>query len=102
VIFVIELQKNEMYKIEPLCRGMDDVNIWSCIQGHMGRAWVDDADKPRFAKIIIADFCYLLGCTGTVNEARDIVTQLANDCKGKLLVIKDEMMGGYIAAAAGC
>ncbi len=39
----------------------DEVCIWSCIEGIMGRAWVNDINKPLYGVVAVADFLFLLG-----------------------------------------
>lgn len=56
-----EITKAGMSTIAPLFKGMGDTMILSCLQGHMGRAWADDAMHPRAAKIVSGDFCFLAG-----------------------------------------
>jgi len=53
-----------MSVIAPLFAGMGDTMILSCLQGHMGRAWVDDAACPRAAQIVSGDVDFLAGDSG--------------------------------------
>lgn len=55
------LNKEDMQKIAPLFDGWEETLIWSCLQGYMGNAWVDDHKTPKSAQIIIADFCFFAG-----------------------------------------
>lgn len=50
-----------MHKIAPLFDGWDETLIWSCLQGYMGNAWVDDIAFPKSTQIITADFCFFAG-----------------------------------------
>ena len=56
-----QLKKEEMYKIAPLFEGYHDTLIWSCLQGYMGRAWIDEEDFPTSAQVITGDFCFYAG-----------------------------------------
>lgn len=56
-----KLSKQEMYRIAPIFENWNETMIWSCLQGHMGRAWTDNIVKPGSARIIIADFCFFAG-----------------------------------------
>jgi len=38
---LLELLKEEMYCLRPLYEGKKDVEICSCLEGMLGRAWVD-------------------------------------------------------------
>jgi GNAT superfamily N-acetyltransferase len=40
---------------------MEDTVIFSCLQGHMGRAWTDNKSTPGGALIQTGDFCFLAG-----------------------------------------
>ena len=69
------IKKQDVMAIAPLFAGMGDSMILSCTQGHMGRAWADDAASPQAAKIISGDFCFLAGdseCAGAYELAAHI------------------------------
>ncbi len=55
------LNKSEMHQIAPLFEGWDETLIWSCLQGHMGNAWVDKPEHPHSAQIITGVFCFYAG-----------------------------------------
>lgn len=55
------LKKEDMGKIVPLFEGWNETIIWSCLQGYMGKAWVDNIQKPVSAQIITGDFCFFAG-----------------------------------------
>ncbi len=50
-----------MANIAPLFAGWNETPIWSCLQGYMGQAWADDAQRPASAQIIVGDFCVFAG-----------------------------------------
>lgn len=56
-----KVKNEQMCKIESLYDGWNDSPIWSCLEGCMGDAWVDDIANPTAAQIIVADFCYFAG-----------------------------------------
>lgn len=56
-----ELRKDEMKKIEYIFEECNDTLILSCLQGVMGRAWVDNIEEPKSAQVITADFCFFKG-----------------------------------------
>lgn len=64
------LDKQERYKIKGLFEGWDETLIWSCLQGCMGNAWVDQIESPQSAQIIIGDFCFFAGvpCSDLVHH----------------------------------
>ena len=78
-----------MCSIAPLCMGRkDDVVLWSCVEGNMGRVWVDDKDNPESAIALVADFCYLLGCLKeSINTA--LIKELLNNCRSKVIIADD-------------
>ena len=51
---MIELFGKERTVIEPLCAGREEkVTLYACVEGHMGRIWVDDKEKPVCAIVFI-------------------------------------------------
>jgi GNAT superfamily N-acetyltransferase len=56
-----QVSKGGMSAIASLFADMGDTLILSCLQGHMGRAWTDDAACPHAAQIISGDNCFLAG-----------------------------------------
>jgi GNAT superfamily N-acetyltransferase len=69
---MVELKKDEMIKIETLFENMHDTVILSCIQGHMGRAWVDKLDNPKFGLVQGGDFLFLAGDENSENASEII------------------------------
>ena len=55
------LKKEDMYKIAPIFDGWNETPLWSCLQGYMGNAWVDDIRNPKSAQIITGDLCFFAG-----------------------------------------
>ncbi|TYQ15883.1 UNVERIFIED_CONTAM: GNAT acetyltransferase-like protein [Acetivibrio alkalicellulosi] len=55
------LKKEDRHRIGSIFDGWKDTLIWSCLQGYMGNAWVDDIQNPKSAQIITADFCFFSG-----------------------------------------
>lgn len=85
---MIELLKEEMNCLYSFVEGKSDVELWACIEGNMGRAWVDKKDKPNYAIIVVADFCYLLG-SGIFMEDESLVKEILTRNKGKIIVADD-------------
>lgn len=83
---MLELSRNEMYCLRQLCNGKSDVELLACIEGNMGRAWVDRMDMPTVAVVIVADFCFLLG---QVHHMEDEVKELLERYKGKIIMIDE-------------
>ncbi len=44
-----------------LFSGFHDTVLLSCLQGHLGTAWVDDIEKPTVAQVIVGDFVFYAG-----------------------------------------
>lgn len=68
---MIKLNQKDMARIVPFFEGMEDTLIWSCLQGHMGIAFADNANAPTCAQVITADFAFYAGETSS-NEARTL------------------------------
>lgn len=51
----------DMEKIAPLFEGWDETMVWSCLQGYMGEAFVDDENCPTAALIETACFGFFAG-----------------------------------------
>ncbi|WP_449354150.1 GNAT family N-acetyltransferase [Virgibacillus natechei] len=52
---------NVRKKLFPMFDRMEDTIILSCLQGHMGSAWVDDLERPTIAQILVGDFVFYTG-----------------------------------------
>lgn len=85
---MFELSKNEMQCLQPLCFGKTDVELLACIEGNMGRAWVDKVDNPTIGIVIVCDFCFLLGQTQYIKHEEDIKS-LLEAYKGKVIIVDD-------------
>lgn len=95
MITVISPEK--MKNIAPLFEGWDETLIWSCLQGHMGRAWADDVDMPSAAQIITGDFCFFAGNANTT-QAKELVCNIPDDYSRPwiLIIPEDETWHGLI------
>jgi GNAT superfamily N-acetyltransferase len=58
---MVQVPLAEMGQLEPLFRGTDDTMVLSCLQGFMGKAWVDRLPGPTCARVIVGDICFLAG-----------------------------------------
>ncbi|HIW73761.1 MAG TPA: GNAT family N-acetyltransferase [Firmicutes bacterium] len=72
---MIILQAGEQGRLAPLFKGAQATPVWSCLQGYMGEAAADDAVSPRCARILLGDFCYPAGDSGTA-EAAELIGSL--------------------------
>ncbi|MBD5782246.1 GNAT family N-acetyltransferase [Pelagicoccus sp. NFK12] len=72
-----QLKKNPelAQKLSTIFEGLNSVVLLSCLQGHMGNAWVDDLDHPTVAQITVGIFVYYAGDSNSV-EATDLLHNL--------------------------
>lgn len=94
---MIELKKEEMYKIEFLFRDMHDTVILSCLQGYMGRAWTDNLDNPKCALIQTGDFSFIAGDEHLIRRSHLIenILDLA-DSKFTYVIPENKALGNII------
>ena len=85
---MLELLRDEMHCLVHFYKEKTDVSLCSCIEGKMGRAWVDKNENPTIAIVVVADFCYLLGCI-TNNNIEVTKDELLEKCDGKIIVAYD-------------
>lgn len=58
---MIELFSDERKLLTKFSIPKEEVCIWSCIEGIMGRAWINDRNEPLYGLVVVADFLFLLG-----------------------------------------
>lgn len=64
--------------------GMDDTMILSCLQGHMGKAWVNDIKNPKVVQIVVGVFVFFAG-----DASSDVAEEmLYNLPKYSLVIVK--------------
>ena len=51
----------ETKKAAMLFDGWQETMIWSCLQGVMGKIYVDSPEKPVSAMAVLGDFVFLAG-----------------------------------------
>lgn len=56
-----KLSTNERFKIKKFFEHSEETLVWSCLQGHMGTAYTNDAHAPTSAQILIGSFSFLAG-----------------------------------------
>lgn len=59
-------------------KDMNDTMILSCLQGHMGTAWVDDTIKPTAVQILVGIFVFYAG-NPHAKGANELLTNLPKD-----------------------
>lgn len=72
---IYEADINVRKKLVPLFENMDSTIILSCLQGHMGTAWVDDLENPKVAQITVGIFVFYAGNPNT-KEAEELLYNL--------------------------
>lgn len=58
---IYEVDINSREKLYPIFENMKDTMILSCLEGHMGTAWVDDLENPTVAQILVGIFVFYAG-----------------------------------------
>ncbi|WP_036943781.1 GNAT family N-acetyltransferase [Pseudobacteroides cellulosolvens] len=94
---VIKLKKDEMHKITFLFEEIKETMIWSCLQGYMGNAWVDNIESPKCAQVLTGDFCVYAG-DSHIHEALLLVKNIPAFHKTPfiLMVPENELWGALI------
>jgi GNAT superfamily N-acetyltransferase len=77
---VYEIRDTEC--LEKLFESWQETLIWSCLQGYMGKAYVDNIRSPKSAQIVIADFCFF---AGEVNK--ELVLNKPHDYKSNFIIM---------------
>jgi len=77
-----------MFVIAPLFAGMTGTLILSCLQGHLGRAWADDAQSPTCAQIVVGDFVFLAG-DATAPGAEELAAHIPECAKTDILCVPE-------------
>ncbi|MGE7834786.1 GNAT family N-acetyltransferase [Viridibacillus arvi] len=72
---IYEADINVRKKLVPMFENMDSTIILSCLQGHMGTAWVDDLENPKVAQITVGIFVFYAGNPNT-KEAEELLFNL--------------------------
>lgn len=65
---------------------LDSTIILSCLQGHMGTAWIDDLDNPKVAQVIVGIFSFYAG-DSDADEAEELLHNLPEDI---LVIVKTD------------
>ena len=75
---IYKADKSLIKKIAPFFQDMHDTIILSCIQGHMGEAWVDDMVSPTMAQIIVGCFVFY-GGDPTGDASKELLCNLPEE-----------------------
>jgi RimJ/RimL family protein N-acetyltransferase len=83
---MVELTKKERMNAIDLCKGYEEeVTLYACIRGYMGRIWADNREQPQCAMIVIADFCYIVG-SYQQEQTPDMLQLLGEHVKNKVII----------------
>lgn len=88
---MMELEKDQRYIAFPLCKGFkaDDVVLTSCLEGNLGRVWVDHFSEPKVAVVVGADFCFLFGDTNAI-QVVNLKAHLHEHAQRKVIVCSSD------------
>jgi len=73
-----------MHEIVPLFSGVRDTAAASCLQGHMGDAWVDRLPDPTAGQIVTGDLCFFAG-DGNTSGAAELARHIPPGHRGPVL-----------------
>ncbi|MDX8046280.1 GNAT family N-acetyltransferase [Gracilibacillus sp. S3-1-1] len=73
-------------RLKTMFEGFDSTIILSCLQGHMGTAWVNDLENPTVAQITVGIFSFYAG-NSHATEAEELLDNLPEDI---LVIVKDD------------
>ena len=83
---MVELVKEQMQYINDFYLHCKDSTVLSCLQGYMGRAWVDQLPNPTVSRIVQGDFCFPAGNANSV-EADIILSEFTTEINTRELLI---------------
>ena len=83
---MIELVKEQMQYINDFYLHCKDSTVLSCLQGYMGRAWVDQLPSPTVCRIVQGDFCFPAGNANSL-EADKILSEFPTEIDMRNLLI---------------
>lgn len=76
---IYEANSDVKKKLFPIFEGMGDTMILSCLQGHMGKAYVDNIENPTAAEIIVGVFVFFAG-DPNAEAAGELLNNFPEDC----------------------
>lgn len=92
---MIELFTEDRRLLAELSIPKEEVCVWSCIEGIMGRAWINDLDSTEYGLVSVADFLFLLG--DAPNELSDDLRNLVeNYGKNQIIVSENQAWDNVI------
>lgn len=68
--------------VEHIFDGWDETLIWSCLQGVMGKIYVDNTNSPMSAMAMLGDFCFFAG-----SPNKELVLYKPDECRQDFIIM---------------
>lgn len=72
---IYKVDSKSRKSLKPMFKGFDSTVVLSCLQGHMGSAWVNDLNNPTVAQLSVGIFIFFAGNPNT-KEAEQLLYNL--------------------------
>lgn len=86
---MIQLRKDELYKIQELGSVLSDSTCYTVMQGIGGSAWVDNKENPVSLATVYGDFCFLAGVPTGKNPEEELM-DILQKCNKKMSIFVPE------------
>lgn len=83
---ICKANSNLREKLYPMFKDMNDKIILSCLQGHMGTAWVNNHFNPTVAQLVVGDFIFYAGDPKS-EATKELLLNITKDC---LVVVNND------------
>lgn len=93
---MIELKREDLNIVEPICMESREVLVRAAVEGRMGHVWVPKMEKPPFCLINLGDFAYVRGITPKSGCALDLKEQIYESCGHTFLTPENELWADWI------
>lgn len=93
---MIELKREELNIVEPICMESREVLIRAAVEGKMGHVWVPKLENPPFCLINLGDFAFVRGVTPKSGGALELKEQIYESCGNTFLTPQDERWADWI------
>lgn len=93
---MIELKKEQLHIIVPICNKSKEVLIRSAMEGKMGRIFVSAPEEPSCCLVVTGDFAYLIGIPPNGKTGVDLREQLYDSCGHRFLVPENERWEAWL------
>lgn len=72
---IFEVETKLRRKLLPMFESINSTIVLSCLQGHMGKVWVDDMDNPTVGQVVVGIFVFFVG-NPHAKEADELLNNL--------------------------